>query len=66
MERENGHKINYVKIHTPKEVLCTYCDILNIKLPIKDVRDEINSLMGILAYRTFKVVFVQFRVAITS
>lgn len=39
MEREETQKIHFVKIHAPKKVLCRYCEILKIKLPMKKVRE---------------------------
>lgn len=35
LEVEKTQKIHFVKIHAPKEVLCRYCEILKIKMPIK-------------------------------
>lgn len=35
LEVEKTQKIHFVKIHAPKEVLCRYCEILKVKMPIK-------------------------------
>lgn len=40
LEVEKTQKIHFVKIHAPVEVLCRYCEILKIKLPIKKIFDE--------------------------
>ncbi|KAJ6638053.1 Anoctamin-1 [Pseudolycoriella hygida] len=44
LEREETQKIHFVKIHAPTKVLCSYCEILKIKMPIKRVpeQDDIN------------------------
>lgn len=38
LEREQTQRIHFVKIHAPREVLFRYCEILQIKMPIKRVR----------------------------
>lgn len=40
LEVEKTQKIHFVKIHAPTEVLCRYCEILKVKLPIKKVYTE--------------------------
>ncbi|KAK0082080.1 hypothetical protein PV325_011109 [Microctonus aethiopoides] len=35
LEYEQNGPINFVKIHAPLEVLCRYCEIMKIKMPIK-------------------------------
>uniref|UniRef100_A0A1Y1MA25 Anoctamin n=2 Tax=Photinus pyralis TaxID=7054 RepID=A0A1Y1MA25_PHOPY len=36
LERESCQKISFVKIHAPHEVLCTYAEILKLRMPIRD------------------------------
>lgn len=37
LEREETQKLHFVKIHVPKTVLSQYCEILKMRMPIKDV-----------------------------
>lgn len=37
LEREQTQRIHFVKIHAPYEVLCRYCEILKMKMPMKRV-----------------------------
>ncbi|XP_077297344.1 anoctamin-5-like isoform X2 [Arctopsyche grandis] len=37
LEKEENQKIHFVKIHVPKEVLCRYCEIMKMKMPIKQI-----------------------------
>lgn len=37
LEYEETQKLHFVKIHAPKEVLCRYCEILKLRMPIKEV-----------------------------
>ncbi|KAK4887282.1 hypothetical protein RN001_003553 [Aquatica leii] len=48
LERETNQKINFVKIHAPKEVLCQYAEILKLRLPIKDdcVQKESSNIIN--------------------
>lgn len=39
LEKEENQRIHFVKIHVPKDVLCQYCEILKLRLPIKEVSD---------------------------
>lgn len=41
LEREETQKIHFVKIHAPKKVLCSYCEILKIKMPTKRVSEQL-------------------------
>lgn len=40
LEVEKTQKIHFVKIHAPVEVLCRYCEILKVKMPIKKIYTE--------------------------
>lgn len=40
LEVEKTQKIHFVKIHAPTEVLCRYCEILKMKMPIKKTFTE--------------------------
>ncbi|XP_022914526.2 anoctamin-1-like [Onthophagus taurus] len=33
---EHQHRINFIKIYVPREVLCQYAELLKLRLPIKD------------------------------
>lgn len=62
LESEEIQNMNFVKIHAPNEVLRAYCDLLKIKLPIKEVNYEecfYNKFMRSLSYATLKVVHHQ-------
>ena len=37
LEREKTQKVHFVKIHATNDVLCRYCEILKIKMPIRKV-----------------------------
>ncbi|CAH1128406.1 unnamed protein product [Ceutorhynchus assimilis] len=41
LEREVNQRIYFVKIHVPCEVLCQYCEILKLRLPIKDYNEQL-------------------------
>lgn len=45
LEREQTQHIHFVKIHAPQEVLCRYCEILKVKMPIKRVREQEQILL---------------------
>lgn len=38
LERETVEQIHFTKIHTPIEVLRRYCEILKLRMPMKEVR----------------------------
>lgn len=37
LETEHDGRIKFIKVHAPHDMLCTYCDALQIKLPLKEV-----------------------------
>lgn len=43
LEKEENQKIHFVKIHVPREVLCRYCEIMKMKMPIKKVKFDLKS-----------------------
>lgn len=58
LEVEKTQKIHFVKIHAPVEVLCRYCEILKIKLPIKrifaeDVKGDQDDLKIMQGFKSF-------------
>ncbi|XP_055711894.1 anoctamin-4 isoform X2 [Phlebotomus papatasi] len=59
LEIEKNQRIHFVKIHAPVEVLCRFCEILKMKMPIKKIEgsediiqeefhllDEMKSFFG--------------------
>lgn len=46
LEREQTQHIHFVKIHAPQEVLCRYCEILKMRMPIKRVREQDQIQLG--------------------
>lgn len=46
LEREQTQHIHFVKIHAPQEVLCRYCEILKMRMPIKRVREQDQIRLG--------------------
>ncbi|XP_044735821.1 anoctamin-1-like isoform X2 [Chrysoperla carnea] len=42
LEHEETQRLHFVKIHAPKEVLCRYCEILKLRMPIKESKITIN------------------------
>ncbi|XP_015606039.1 anoctamin-5 [Cephus cinctus] len=40
LEYEQNRQLCFVKIHAPQEVLCRYCEILKIRMPIKQLPSE--------------------------
>lgn len=58
LEVEKTQKIHFVKIHAPTEVLCRYCEILKVKMPIKRVyaengeaeQEEIKIMQGFKSF----------------
>lgn len=38
LEKEIVNNLTYVKIHTPVPVLKNYCEMLKMKMPLKEVR----------------------------
>lgn len=41
LEKELQDEIKYIKVHATKAVLFKYCDALQVRLPIKDVRSNL-------------------------
>lgn len=37
LEREQTVRHHFVKIHAPHEVLCRYCEIMKLRMPMKEV-----------------------------
>lgn len=59
LEVEKTQKIHFVKIHAPVEVLCRYCEILKVKMPIKRIHtdgldtegdDEVKIMQGFKSF----------------
>lgn len=58
LEVEKTQKIHFVKIHAPTELLCRYCEILKIKMPIKKIytdnvdpdQNEIKIMQGFKSF----------------
>lgn len=44
IEREQTQKIHFIKLHASQNVLCTYCAILKIKMPIKVMAGQENII----------------------
>ncbi|GAB0087139.1 hypothetical protein DMENIID0001_014160 [Sergentomyia squamirostris] len=44
LEVEKNQRIHFVKIHAPREVLCRFCEILKIKMPIKKIEGSEDIL----------------------
>lgn len=58
LEVEKTQKIHFVKIHSPTEVLCRYCEILKMKMPIKRMyggddpaeQDDLKIMQGVKSF----------------
>lgn len=37
LEREQAGRHHFVKIHATQEVLCRYCEIMKLRMPMKEV-----------------------------
>uniref|UniRef100_A0A1B6ED36 Anoctamin n=1 Tax=Clastoptera arizonana TaxID=38151 RepID=A0A1B6ED36_9HEMI len=45
LERESSDKLNFVKIHAPREVLCRYCEIMKMRMPMRELPGQ-DELLG--------------------
>lgn len=44
LEREQTVRHHFVKIHAPHEVLCRYCEIMKLRMPMKEVYELLIHL----------------------
>lgn len=58
LERDTTQSIHFVKIHAPHDVLTRYCEVLKIKLPLKDalVKNKVHH-QGSLFFSKMKSIF---------
>lgn len=47
LEREQTGKHHFVKIHAPHEVLCRYCEIMKLRMPMKEVHELLIYLKNL-------------------
>lgn len=43
LEREHTEKHHFVKIHAPHELLCRYCEIMKLRMPMKQVSPRLET-----------------------
>ena len=51
LEKETVNGLTYVKIHTPRPILRKYCEILKLKMPMKQVNARVISNYSVLCGR---------------
>lgn len=42
LEMEKEGRLNFIKMHAPLELLCRYCEIMKLRMPMKEVQNGFN------------------------
>jgi anoctamin-1 len=66
LEKEENQKLHFVKIHVPMEVLCRYCEIMKIKMPMKKVKFDLQQLLNLLFKCILIMCYLSIRIPVKS